>query len=256
MSSLDGLTPSGAVRDAFTLRRRPPAEKFVDQGFRWLTLSLAGVVAVVLAGIFFTVLHGAQEAFKDFGLGFLLTSAWDPVNNKYGAFTAIYGTLVTSLLSLLIAVPLGLGTAIFITEELIPPFFCEAIGLMVELLAAIPSVVLGLWAIFVMEPMLRPLLGALHAYLGWFPLFSTVPQGPGVAPAVLILVVRSRTTKRQHRWKLTSPAVAQAAQSLSTSSLSMCKRGHQGRGRDRHLLCCGACCDSVCEGGWLLWSTR
>jgi len=61
--------------------------------------------------------------------------------------------------------------------------------LMVELLAAIPSVVLGLWAIFVMEPMLRPLLGALHTYLGWTPLFSTVPQGPGVAPAVLILVV-------------------------------------------------------------------
>jgi phosphate transport system permease protein len=189
MTSPDGLPSSGGVRDAFTLRRRPPAEKFVDNSFRWLTLGLAGVVAIVLAGIFFTVLHGAEEALKDFGLGFLFTSAWDPVNNKYGAFTAIYGTLVTSFLSLLIAVPLGLGTAIFITEELIPSVFCEAIGLMVELLAAIPSVVLGLWAIFVMEPMLRPFLGALHTYLGWIPLFSTIPQGPGIAPAVLILVV-------------------------------------------------------------------
>jgi phosphate transport system permease protein len=189
MISLDGPSPTGSAQDAFTLRRRPAGEKLVDNGFRWLTLALAGVVALVLVGIFFTVLQGAQEALKAFGLDFLLTSAWDPVNNRYGAFTAIYGTLVTSLLALLIAVPLGLGTAIFITEELIPPVFCEAIGLMVELLAAIPSVVLGLWAIFVLEPLLRPALQVLHNLLGWMPLFSTVPQGPGVAPAVLILVV-------------------------------------------------------------------
>jgi phosphate transport system permease protein len=124
-----------------------------------------------------------------FGLNFLTTSSWDPVNGTYGAFTAIYGTLVSSLLSLLIAVPLGVGTAIFITENLIPKVLRDAIGLMVELLAAIPSVVLGLWAIFVMEPFLRPLLNLIHQLLGWFPLFSTPPQGPGMAPAVLILVV-------------------------------------------------------------------
>lgn len=181
--------PAASLQDAFTLRRRPSSEKLVDNGFRWLTLLLAGVVAVVLAGIFLTVLQGAQEAIRSFGLRFLTTSAWDPVSNSYGAFTAIYGTVVSSLLALLIAVPLGLGTAIFITEDLIPPSLCEAIGLMVELLAAIPSVVLGLWAIFVMEPMIRPLLGLLHSLLGWLPLFSTVPQGPGMAPAVLILVV-------------------------------------------------------------------
>ncbi|MFN6133821.1 MAG: phosphate ABC transporter permease subunit PstC, partial [Synechococcaceae cyanobacterium] len=79
--------------------------------------------------------------------------------------------------------------ALFITEDLIPIPMREAIGLMVELLAAIPSVVLGLWAIFVMEPAIRPLLQSLHQYFGWIPLFSTVPQGPGIAPAVLILVV-------------------------------------------------------------------
>ena len=96
---------------------------------------------------------------------------------------------MTSFLSLLIAVPLGVGTAIFITEDLIPTVVRDAIGLMVELLAAIPSVVLGLWAIFVMEPALRPALNLLHSLLGWSPFFNTVPQGPGMAPAILILVV-------------------------------------------------------------------
>lgn len=173
----------------FTLRRRPVSEKLLDQAFKQATLLLASVVAIVLFAIFITLVKGAREAMADFGLRFLATSAWDPVNNDYGAFVAIYGTLVSSLLSLLIAVPLGVGTAIFITEDLIPPKIRDLIGLMVELLAAIPSVVLGLWAIFVMEPAIRPLLEWLHTSLGWIPLFSTAPMGPGMAPAILILVV-------------------------------------------------------------------
>jgi phosphate transport system permease protein len=175
--------------DAFTLRRRPPGEKLLDIGFRQLTLVLASLVAIVLLAIFLTVFQGAREAIAKFGLGFLTTSGWDPVRENYGAFNAIYGTLVTSLLSLLIAVPLGVGTAIFITEDLIPQVLRDRIGLLVELLAAIPSVVLGLWAIFVMEPFIRPFLEFLHTTLGWLPMFSTVPQGPGMAPAILILVV-------------------------------------------------------------------
>jgi phosphate transport system permease protein len=180
---------SAARADAFTLRRRPPAEKLVDSGFRQLTLALASVVAIVLLAIFLVVFDGAQEAIREFGLKFIRTSAWDPVNNQYGAFVAIYGTLVTALLSLFIAIPLGVGTAILITENILPRGLREAIGLMVELLAAIPSVVLGLWAIFVMEPALRPVLQFIHQVLGWSPFFNTVPQGPGMAPAILILVV-------------------------------------------------------------------
>ncbi len=180
---------SAPATDAFTLRRRPPSEKFIDIGFRQLTFVLAGSVAIVLLAIFLTVFHGAQEAIGTFGLRFLTSSSWNPVNNEYGALVAIYGTLVTAILALLIAVPLGLGTAIFITEDLIPRRLRDLIGLLVELLAAIPSVVLGLWAIFVMEPAIRPFLTLLHATLGWLPFFGTEPQGPGVAPAILILVV-------------------------------------------------------------------
>jgi phosphate transport system permease protein len=175
--------------EAFTLRRRPASEKLVDQGFRQLTFVLAAMVAAILLAIFVTVLKGSWEAIQTFGWSFLTTSAWDPVNEKYGAFTAIYGTLVSSLLALLFAVPLGVGTAIFITEDLLPLSIRNVIGVMVELLAAIPSVVLGLWAIFVMEPAIRPLLQVLNNTLGWMPLFDSVPQGPGMAPAILILVV-------------------------------------------------------------------
>lgn len=182
------MTPF-ALADAFRLRRRSGSEKLVDQGFRQLTIVLASIVGLVLLGILLTVLSGSKEAIDAFGFKFLTTSSWDPVSEKYGAFTAIYGTIITSLLALLIAVPLGVGTAIFITENLIPLRVRQFLGLMVELLAAIPSVVLGLWAIFVMEPFLRPILEAVNQVFGWIPLFSTVPQGPGVAPAILILVV-------------------------------------------------------------------
>ena len=173
----------------FRFRNRPPQEKLVDQGFHQLVVVLASLVGVVLLGILLTVLSGSREAMASFGLGFLTTSGWDPVTEQYGAFTAIYGTVVTSILALLIAVPLGVGTAVFITENLIPLRSRQVLGVMVELLAAIPSVVLGLWAIFVMEPFLRPILQMVYAGLGWLPLFSTEPQGPGMAPAILILVV-------------------------------------------------------------------
>jgi phosphate transport system permease protein len=183
------LSTASPADDPYTLRRRPLAEKLLDSSFRNLTMLLAGLVATLLLGILITVFSGSREAIASFGLRFLTSSGWDPVNNAYGAFTAIYGTLVSSLLALALAVPLGVGTAIFITEDIIPRPVREAIGLMVELLAAIPSVVLGLWAIFVMEPALRPALQLVHRLLGWIPLFSSQPQGPGMAPAILILVV-------------------------------------------------------------------
>jgi len=180
---------AGARPELFSQRRRPFWELLIDRGFQRLVVVLASVVGLVLLGILFTVLGGSREAITRFGLGFLTTSNWDPIGEQYGAFTAIYGTVVSSLLALLIAVPLGVGTAIFLTENIIPLAIRQVLGVMVELLAAIPSVVLGLWGIFVMEPFLRPFLTGLHHYLGWLPFFSTPPQGPGMAPAVLILVV-------------------------------------------------------------------
>ena len=173
----------------YRLRNRPPSEKLVDLGFRNIAIVLASVVAIVLFSILIVVFRGSLESMGRYGLEFLVTSNWNPVDDEYGAGAAIYGTLITSLLSLLIAVPLGVGTAIFITENIIPPKIRNVIGLMVELLAAIPSVVLGLWAIFVMEPFIRPALEFLHTTFAWLPIFSTPPVGPGTIPAMLILVV-------------------------------------------------------------------
>ena len=180
---------SSKLDDRYRLRKRPVSEKLVDVGFKNLAISLASIVALILFAILVVVFQGGLPAMIRYGWQFLITSNWNPVDDEYGAGAAIYGTLVTSLLSLLIAVPLGIGTAIFITENIIPQKIRNFIGLMVELLAAIPSVVLGLWAIFVMEPFIRPGLEILYNYFGWFPLFSSPPMGPGTLPAVLILVV-------------------------------------------------------------------
>ena len=176
-------------REQYLLRRRPASEKLVDVSFKNLAIALASMVAIVLFAILVVVFWGSLESMGRYGWKFLVTSDWNPVDDQYGAFTAIYGTIVTSLLSLAIAVPLGVGTAIFITENIIPLRIREVIGVMVELLAAIPSVVLGLWAIFVLEPFLRPFLTWLNTAFGWIPIFSSPPMGPGMAPAILILVV-------------------------------------------------------------------
>ena len=176
-------------KELYLLRRRPPSEKVVDVSFKYVAVTLASMVAVVLFAILIVVFWGSLESMGRYGLEFLVTSNWNPVDDEYGAFTAIYGTIVTSLLSLLIAVPLGVGTAVFITENIIPLRIRNVIGVMVELLAAIPSVVLGLWAIFVMEPFIRPFLEFLYSTFNWLPIFSSPPIGPGTAPAILILVV-------------------------------------------------------------------
>ncbi len=173
----------------YELRRRTDSERFLDRAFRDLSITMASVVAVLLIGIFLFVFSGAFESIGRYGLKYLVTSEWNPVSDQYGAFNAIYGTIITSLTSICVAVPLGIGTAIVITEDILPKKIRETIGLMVELLAAIPSVVLGLWAIFVMEPFLRPIFIAVNHYFGWFPFFSTKPIGPGIMPATLILVI-------------------------------------------------------------------
>ena len=173
----------------FKNRKRFGIEKNIDIIFKNTTLVLSSFVAIILLGIIFVVFFQSLESFSRYGLKFLVTSEWNPVKDEYGAFTAIYGTLVTSFLSLLITIPLGVGTAIFITEDFVPKVFREIIGSVVELLAAIPSVVLGLWALFVMERFFRAFFVFLHNFFGWIPLFSTEPTGRNSLLAILILVV-------------------------------------------------------------------
>jgi phosphate transport system permease protein len=168
-------------------RDRSPFARNVDTAFVWLTGAFAGLIALLLVAIAVRVGVDASPAMAKFGLGFLFESRWDPVKEIYSAFPQIYGTLVSSFLALFFAVPIGVGVAIFLSEDFIPEKIQRPVVFLVELLAAIPSVVYGLWGIFVLIPVLRDLGQGVHKTLGWLPIFSTSPSGPGMYVAGLIL---------------------------------------------------------------------
>jgi phosphate transport system permease protein len=180
---------SSSVSTSNPIKSRSKTEKNLESGFRWLTLGFAIAIGLILLSIALVVFIESIPAIRQSGLGFLFSTEWDPVKNVYGALPVISGTLVSALLSLLIAVPLGLGTAIFLSEDFIPLNIRTVLIFLVELLAAIPSVVYGLWGIFVLIPILKPFGVWLNANFGWFPLFGSVPVGPGMLPAGVILAV-------------------------------------------------------------------
>jgi phosphate transport system permease protein len=163
--------------------------RIADGVFRTLMLG-CGVSVVVLVGfIVYELIAGGKLAWHAFGWRFFLGRDWDPVNDQYGALPFVYGTLVSSLLALFIAVPLGVGVAVFVTE-MCPRWLKGALAFTTDLLAAIPSVIYGLWAIFVMVPLLRqyvePWLGRT---LGWTHLFEGAPYGVGMLAAGIILAI-------------------------------------------------------------------
>lgn len=169
--------------------RRSPTSRWIDNGFVWLTTAFALGVGAILLAIALRVGTDALPALQKFGLTFLTTSRWSVNEGVFGALTQIYGTLVTSFIALLVAVPIGIGVAIFLSEDFLPAEVQQPIIFLVELLAAIPSVVYGLWGIFVLIPILRPIGIWLNQHLGWIPIFSTPPAGPGIYAAGLVLAV-------------------------------------------------------------------
>ena len=165
----------------------------MDDVFRWATRLSAIGVLVLLSGVIFSLIHGSLPAIQAFGLDFLFTQSWNPVTEKFGALAAIYGTLVTSLIAMLIAVPIGLLIAMFLTE-LCPMSLRRPIGIAIELLAGIPSIIYGIWGLFVFAPFLQHTLQPfLIATLGNIPgiglLFAGPPYGIGVLTASLILAI-------------------------------------------------------------------
>ncbi|HKW75012.1 MAG TPA: phosphate ABC transporter permease subunit PstC [Terriglobales bacterium] len=160
-----------------------------DALFKWMVVSCALALVAFVALIFFELLRQSLPSMSKFGLKFLITQVWDPVAVNFGALPFIYGTLVSSLIALLLAVPLSLGTALFLTE-ICPRRIRSFFSLLVELLAAIPSVIFGLWGIFVLAPFLRSDIEPLLArYLGWTGLFSGPKYGIGMLAAGVILAI-------------------------------------------------------------------
>jgi phosphate transport system permease protein len=160
-----------------------------DRVYRWILTALALCLPLLLVTVAGELVVSSGPALRRFGLSFLWKSTWDPVAEVYGAGPMIFGTLVSSLVALLIAVPLSLGVAIFLTE-FAPKWARRPVAFLVELLAAVPSVVYGLWGIFVLIPFLRQAaVPPLRALLGWTPFFSGVFYGNSMLAGGVILAI-------------------------------------------------------------------
>jgi len=175
------------------LRNTMRTQRIQDFFFHKITLLFAASVLLVLVGIIISLAIGAAPAFREFGLGFVTTNEWDPINDKFGALIAITGTLVTSLIALAIAFPVSFGIALFLTE-ICPAFLRRPMGMAVELLAGVPSIIYGMWGLFVfapffgdhVQPLLKNTIGVLP-FIG--PLFKGPTMGLGVLTAGIILAI-------------------------------------------------------------------
>jgi len=156
-----------------------------DRLFRWVLLATVGVVLVALVCAALSMLWGGRHALASQGLSFFTSADWNPVENKFGALAPIYGTLVTALIAMVIAVPVSFGIAFFLTE-VAPRWMRGPVGTAVELLAGIPSIIYGMWGLFVLVPvMTQYVTPVLNEYLGSLPLIGVLFQGPPLGIGML-----------------------------------------------------------------------
>ena len=180
---------------------------------------------LMLVGIMISLMIGAAPAIKEFGLSFLWTSEWDPVAQRYGGLTMIYGTLATSAIALLIAVPVSFGIAIFLTE-LSPNWLKKPLGTAIELLAAVPSIVYGMWGLLVFGPFLaRFVQQPLQAWFGDVPFLSTLVSGPPVGIGILsagiilaIMITPFIASVMRDVFEITPPMLKESAYGLGATT--------------------------------------
>jgi phosphate transport system permease protein len=173
--------------------KRIAGQRLRERVFHGATLAAALLVLLLLGGVAVSLLHGAWPALARFKLAFLTREIWDPVTDVYGALGAVYGTLVTSVLAMLMALPISFGIAVFLTE-LAPAWLKRPIGVAIELLAAIPSIIYGFWGLFVLAPVLQESVEPwIISHLGVLPgigvLFRGAPFGIGVLTAGVVLAI-------------------------------------------------------------------
>jgi phosphate transport system permease protein len=160
-----------------------------DVIFRRVMMSFSLIIIVLVAGMLTLLVSSSWLSIRKFGLSFFVTRTWDPVFENFGALPFIYGTMVTSFVALLIAIPIGLGTAIYLAEYA-PYWVRRVLSMFVDLLAAIPSVVYGLWAIFELVPLMRTTVQPFLAkYLGFLPFFKGPNYGLGMLAASVVLAI-------------------------------------------------------------------
>jgi len=169
----------------------PPSKSdvFFDRAFVLFTRICTWLIALLVLYIVIEIGGKAVPAFKEHGLGFITSTTWDVNQGQFGILPEIWGTLYSSFLALLVGGFFGVSIAIMLTQDFMPHKLEVLFRNIVELLAAIPSVVYGLWGIFVLIPIIRPVANWLHETLGWLPFFGTSLSGPGMFPAALVLSI-------------------------------------------------------------------
>jgi phosphate transport system permease protein len=192
---VDAVLQGHALPQAVSVPRSKVLTKLrlTDAAFRHITRAAAVSVLVILGGVILSLILGGAPALREFGLDFFVTQTWNPVTEKFGALAPIYGTLVTSVIAMAIAVPVGLLIAMFLTE-ICPLWLRRPIGIAIELLAGIPSIIYGIWGLFVFAPFLQQTLQPfLIETFGNVPVLSSLfagpPYGIGMLTAGLILAI-------------------------------------------------------------------
>ncbi|MCC6276618.1 MAG: phosphate ABC transporter permease subunit PstC [Oligoflexia bacterium] len=209
-----------------TIAKRPKDVHLGDRVFALSLKSIAAFVGIMLIAIGFFLAKASIPALNNSGFAFFVTSVWDPVQNVYGALPVIFGTIVSSLTALMIAGPMSVGVALFLTE-LAPAWIASVFGFLVQMLAAIPSVVYGLWGIFVLAPWMRETVQpTLSSSLGFLPLFQGPPYGVGMLTASLILAIMITPTIAsicQEVFKAVPTAQRESALALGSTRWEMMK---------------------------------
>jgi phosphate transport system permease protein len=223
-----------------------------DQRFFLSLRAIALLIILVFSAIVTQLARLSAPAFSHFGPGFLFQSNWDPVNEQFGGASFLFGTLVSSVIALLISVPVSIGVALFLTE-LAPKRVASFMGFLVEMLAAIPSVVYGLWGVFVLAPILRTDVEPfLKHHLGFVPLFQGAPYGVGMMAAGIILAIMITPTISaicREVFSAVSNSQREAALALGATRWEMIRlsvlRGVRPGilGRDRTFAFCRVPCD-------------
>ena len=192
---VDVALQGGALVSAEAVQRAKVLDRLrlSDAAFRHVTRAAAVGVLVLLSAVIVSLIGGATPALRTFGFEFFISDRWNPVTEKFGALPAIYGTVLTSFIAMLIAVPVGLFIAYFLTE-LCPQWLRRPIGIAIELLAGIPSIIYGIWGLFVFAPFLQAtlqpfLIDTLGNLPGIAPLFAGPPYGIGMLTAGLVLTI-------------------------------------------------------------------
>jgi phosphate transport system permease protein len=198
-----------------------------DALFRGAAIASAGLVFVIMAGIFLTLARDSAPSLHAFGLKFLVTDVWNPVTERFGALSSIYGTVVSTAIALVIALPLSLVSAIFLVE-LAPERLSRFVGYGIELLAAVPSIIFGMWGLFVFAPYLADhVQPALQSVFGFLPLFKGPPMGIGMLPAGIILalmVLPFTTAVMRDVLRMVPPMVGEAAYGMGATTLEVTRK--------------------------------